>query len=251
MRSEAEGDGTHRDPGRASDAVPTHPARAALVLVRHGASIWSSEGRFQGSSDPPLSDLGERQAAALGDRLSATDQRVSLGLPGGPPATIRHSPLARAATTARILAGALGDRVPLIADSDLRELGHGSWEGSTHEDVRERFPNEYAAWRADPSRAQAPAGEPMAVAAERAALASTRALTDLRGGPGSLDDAWTILVAHDGILRLLLLRALGLGPMGAGFRAFPFHLCAITVLELGEGTIALRCHNVGDHLVVR
>ena len=35
---------------------------ARVLLVRHGQSTWNAEGRWQGHADPPLSQLGERQA---------------------------------------------------------------------------------------------------------------------------------------------------------------------------------------------
>jgi glucosyl-3-phosphoglycerate phosphatase len=38
---------------------------ARIVLVRHGQSTWNAEGRLQGQADPPLSELGRREAAAL------------------------------------------------------------------------------------------------------------------------------------------------------------------------------------------
>src|SRR4051794_24194927 len=41
-----------------------------LVLVRHGQSTWNAEGRLQGQADPPLSDLGRREAEALRGALS-------------------------------------------------------------------------------------------------------------------------------------------------------------------------------------
>jgi probable phosphoglycerate mutase len=161
---------------------------------------------------------------------------------------IRHSLLERASRTARIIAETLGGGVPLFADEDLRELNHGAWEGSTHGDVRDRYPVEYAAWRADPSRAQAPGGESLAAASERAARALARSLDDLGAGDTAMPGAWAIVVAHDGLLRLMLLRALGFDPIGPGFWAFPFDSCAITVVELANGTAALRCHNAGEHL---
>jgi len=33
-----------------------------LLLLRHGQSTWNAAGRWQGKADPPLSELGVRQA---------------------------------------------------------------------------------------------------------------------------------------------------------------------------------------------
>ena len=40
-----------------------------LMLVRHAATAWTAQGRFQGQTDVPLSPHGCRQAAALALRL--------------------------------------------------------------------------------------------------------------------------------------------------------------------------------------
>ncbi len=72
----------------------------ALALVRHGESTWVAEGRFQGQGDPPLSPLGERQAALAGGRLRDPSAFPALPLPAVVPIGIWHSPLRRAASTA-------------------------------------------------------------------------------------------------------------------------------------------------------
>lgn len=43
-----------------------------LWLIRHGETTWNLERRIQGQSDSPLSELGRRQARALGARLATT-----------------------------------------------------------------------------------------------------------------------------------------------------------------------------------
>ena len=43
---------------------PTHyPLPMRLYCVRHGESSYNAEGRIQGQSDAPLSELGRRQGA--------------------------------------------------------------------------------------------------------------------------------------------------------------------------------------------
>ena len=58
-----------------------------LLLVRHGESTWNAARRWQGWADPPLSDLGRRQAVEaaarladldLGDRVVASDLRRAI-----------------------------------------------------------------------------------------------------------------------------------------------------------------------------
>jgi broad specificity phosphatase PhoE len=57
---------------------------------------------------------------------------------------------------------------------------------------------------------------------------------------------WTIVVAHDGVFKVLLLTLFGL-PLER-FWLFPFALCGITVVELAAGRPRLRAHNLTEHL---
>jgi broad specificity phosphatase PhoE len=58
--------------------------------------------------------------------------------------------------------------------------------------------------------------------------------------------AWSVVVAHDGILRCVLLGLLALGL--EHFWAFPFTLAAISTVEFTAGRARLRAHNLDAHL---
>jgi broad specificity phosphatase PhoE len=251
------------------------PGDATLVLVRHGRTTWVEEGRFQGSADPPLSAHGLAQAAAVAARLAHPAVAPPLPVPPGDPRRVRHSPLSRAAATAGAIAHARGASVPLVPDPDLVEIGQGEWEGLRDADVTARWARELGAWRQDPVHHHAPGGESLPEAAERAARAMARMLTDVDttldairrpgvggspvlgytdttvGGPGDAPvrpevEPWSITVAHDGILRLILLRLLDL-PLER-YWSFPFGLCCVTVVEIRSGRARLRAHNLEEHL---
>ena len=89
----------------------------ALTLIRHGQTRANVERRWQGQSDWGLDELGRRQAQALAAWYGAPDRVVS-------------SPLGRALETARTLAPE-----PEIVEG-LVELGFGTWEGMTVEEVQ-------------------------------------------------------------------------------------------------------------------
>ncbi|MFN3642441.1 MAG: histidine phosphatase family protein [Gemmobacter sp.] len=84
-----------------------------LALLRHGATAWNRAGRIQGRSDIPLDPEARTALAAL--RLPE----------GWAAADLVASPLARAAETARLVAG----RPPRI-DPALTEMHWGAWEGA-------------------------------------------------------------------------------------------------------------------------
>ena len=64
-----------------------------------------------------------------------------------------------------------------------------------------------------------------------------------KGGDGP---AWTIAVAHDGVLRLMMLDLLGIGL--EHFWSFPLALASVTVLDLSAGMVRLRAHNLDEHI---
>jgi broad specificity phosphatase PhoE len=114
-----------------------------LVLVRHGESLGNvadAQARDRGEArleldtrdpDTPLSERGEQQAHVLARHVASTSPR---------PDVVLSSPYARAAMTARIVAGAL-DLEPLL-DERLRERDLGIFDGLTGLGIREHHPEE-------------------------------------------------------------------------------------------------------------
>jgi broad specificity phosphatase PhoE len=117
-----------------------------IFLVRHGATPLTADDRFAGSSDVPLGPEGRIQVERLADRLTAA-----------PFAAIYSSPLGRTVATATIVGGPHG-LTPVLADN-LREIDHGRWEGLRRDDVRQMYPEEYAAWERDPVNVAPQGGE--------------------------------------------------------------------------------------------
>ena len=64
--------------------------------------------------------------------------------------------------------------------------------------------------------------------------------------PAPMEDAWSIVVAHDGILRLVLMYLLDISM--DHYWSLPFGLCSITVVEIRNGRARLRAHNLAEHL---
>ena len=96
------------------------------LLTRHGQSEWNALGRWQGQADPPLSDLGRRQAHEAARSLGSVD-------------AIWASDLQRAAETAVIIADDIGVG-PVVLDADLRERDAGEWTGLTRVEIERRYP---------------------------------------------------------------------------------------------------------------
>jgi len=101
-----------------------------IVIVRHGESECNAEGRLQGWLDSPLSERGRAQAALLG---------AWLGRIGFVWHRAYASPLSRAYETAQIAARACHGDAP-AQEPLLKEIGVGSIEGLTGEEIRARHP---------------------------------------------------------------------------------------------------------------
>jgi len=95
-----------------------------IVLIRHGEPEWVRDGLTV--VDPPLTDLGHRQATLLADSLR--DEHFD---------EILVSPLVRARQTARPLLEALGR--PEIVDPWLEEIRDPVWHGTPAEKAAEAY----------------------------------------------------------------------------------------------------------------
>lgn len=106
-----------------------HPlSRAALpfYFLRHGEADWNRLNRCIGQQDRPLTKHG---------RAQALDARTLCA--GLPISRIFHSPLSRAAETARIIASQIG--APLIEVQALKEACLGVKEGAAEGDPADPF----------------------------------------------------------------------------------------------------------------
>ena len=162
--------------------------------MRHGQSTWNQTGRWQGQADPPLSELGRRQAEAVAARL---------GRLGRLEGTVLHtSDLARCQQTAAPLAAALG--VPARPRADLREIDIGAWSGLTTPAIKAGFPAQWAGMLAGQDLARG-GGETFSQLRARV----VPAIQEIVGGAdGPATDA--VVVTHGGCIRAIVTAALGL-----------------------------------------
>jgi probable phosphoglycerate mutase len=190
-----------------------------LILVRHGETEWSRDGKHTGLTDVPLTPAGEAAAAALAPMLARRDI-----------VAVFTSPARRAVTTAA-LAG-LDNAKP---DPELWEWDYGGYEGLTTAQIREQRPGWYL-WRDGviPGDAEHP-GETVAQVGQRVDRVLGR-VTPL------LDDGDVALVAHGHVLRVLTARYLGLEP-SAG-RLFRLDTGTISTLESEHDEPVISSWNV-------
>ena len=98
-----------------------------VYLIRHGLPDFPGGKRMcLGTTDLPMGEAGLAQASEMAEKL--------------PPVTaVFSSPLIRAVQTAE----AIG--MPITILPDLREMYAGEWDGLTFDEIRQRYPELYAA----------------------------------------------------------------------------------------------------------
>ena len=181
------------------------------ILVRHGETEWSRDGRHTGRIDIPLTDEGRRQAEQLQEALGEWSLTRVLA-----------SPLSRALDTCR-LAG-LGDRAEIT--DRLLEWDYGEYEGLTTPQIRELRPG-WNLWRDG-----CPGGESATDVGARV----DPLVAELRASEGDV-----ALFAHGHVLRVLAARWIELPPE-AGAR-LPLATATISALGFERETAAIRRWN--------
>jgi broad specificity phosphatase PhoE len=98
---------------------------AEIVLIRHGQTEWSANGRHTSYTDLDLTDVGVEQAREVGRRLG-----------GRTFAAVLSSPRKRALRTAELAGLAVTE-----VTEDLAEWNYGEYEGITTAEIRKTRPD--------------------------------------------------------------------------------------------------------------
>ena len=204
-----------------------------LILVRHAQVDPQYAGRFLGSTDVPLSELGLRQATAL-----ARSSRVNQTMP--------HfvSPLRRAMQTAESFdadefdAGESSGR-SWQTDPDLREIDFGRWEGCSFDEIAASDQDgQVDRWGRFDLEFSFPEGESLGAFVQRVARAADRLASD---------EADTVVaITHGGVIRAMICHLLGLEPQN--YLLFDVRPASITTIGLFDGRGVLVGLNDVCHL---
>jgi probable phosphoglycerate mutase len=149
-------------------------AEQHLYLARHGQTVLNAEGRLRGLANPPLDEVGQAEAAALGLYLQGKDI-----------VAVFSSPLARAVATAEAIAEAASAEA--FVDDRFNDRDYGPWTGHIKADVIAEFGSVDAA----------PEVEPVSRVMSRARPALDAVLDQYPDGS-------VVVVTHDAVIRPLL-----------------------------------------------
>ena len=213
---EPEADDQPRRTGFDRRGTPTR-----VVLVRHGVTDFTAQGRLdgRGGPDPRLNATGRAQAVAAGRAVASLVQ--------GHPTRVVTSSLSRAKETGAAVASAVG--VDPVVDGEWDEQSFGEWDGRS---IEELVAGERDAMRAlrDDATYRPPGGESHDDLVARVVPAWERVVA--QGGT-------SVVVCHRKPILVVLAHLLGL-PHDRAWRlaAAPGSLTAVEVWDDGEVSIA-------------
>jgi probable phosphoglycerate mutase len=191
---------------------------SVVYLARHGETAWSLSGQHTGRTDLPLTERGERNARALGERLRGLTF-----------AKVYTSPLQRAARTCE-LAG-FGHAAEI--DPDLVEWDYGQYEGRRTAEIHAERPD----WQL--FRDGCPGGESPGEIGARA----DRVVGRMRAVNGD------VLVFSSGhFLRVLAARWLGLDAAGGRYLLLSTASLSALAYEHNLAEPAIRLWNETRHV---
>lgn len=205
--------------------------KTTIFLVRHGEVAGNSgEHRtFAGMSDLQLTPCGQKQAAAVAERMAR--EKVD---------AVYASTLQRAWQTADGIAA----RHDLRAKRDAAwcEVNYGAWEGLSESDILQNYGDLWKMRVADPWEIAPPDGESYAMLWARLEPA-WNAILERHAGQN------VVVAGHNGSLRVLLCHLLE-APMHNARRLL-IDNCGITKIEIGEARTVEGGRLAGPPLVIQ
>jgi 2,3-bisphosphoglycerate-dependent phosphoglycerate mutase len=200
--------------------------RTHVIIVRHGQTQWNIHKIRQGHLDSELTDKGEAQARALGQRLA----RESF-------TALYSSDLGRAVHTARMITAVTGHDI--FTDLRLRERHLGIFQGLSGEEIRNKHPEEYHLHRTLGPEYVIPGGESVRQQVAR----NVECLNEI--ALKHLGDK-VVVVTHGGVVSGLFRYTLNI-PLDAP-RRFEFVNAGLNVFAYEEGNWILRTWGDVSHL---
>jgi alpha-ribazole phosphatase len=164
-----------------------------VYLMRHGEVANNGERRYNGHIGIDITQKGVDQMHRLAGLLE-----------GKTITAVYSSDLIRSVRGAEIISNRVGiSYTPL---PELRERSLGEWEGMTAEEIKARFPEQYAAWRSDLLNYRPPRGECLVDV-------SARVLPVIKRLVASHREQEIAMLLHGGVNRVILTDVLGMEPL--------------------------------------
>jgi broad specificity phosphatase PhoE len=196
-----------------------------IILVRHGETEWNIKEIFRGRIDIELNETGIKQAELLAEYLSQVEMEA-----------IYSSPLKRALKTAEVIASYHNLNVEIAPG--LIDFDYGEWQGSSHQEVKNKYKELYAEWIKNPHRVKMPGGESLDDVRKRAISVVDSIVSQYEG---------TIaLVSHRVVNKVLICALLRLD--NSHFWNIKQDMCGITTFTYQDERFILIRHNDTSYL---
>ena len=198
-----------------------------FFVVRHGETDWNKLGRFQGHTDISLNDRGLSQARETA--VASEDWGYT---------AIYSSPLVRTVQEAEEIAKV----TPMLVSQEpgLKELSLGDLEGVTGEEMRNDWPDLFAAWRTEPEKMSMPNGESLGELRDR----TWQVILDIEQKHSSDDSI--VVISHNFAIRSIVNELLGM-PL-AYFHRMSLNLASVCTFDSDERGRRLTGYNSTSHL---
>ena len=186
-------------------------SQTQIDIIRHGEPEGGR--RYRGSSiDDPLSKTGWQQMWDAVPEKPTWEHIIS-------------SPLSRCLKFTEALADTLS--IDFSVDENLKEIGFGSWEGRTPEDIKNNDGNALENFLSDPVNHRPPGAEPLDNFANRVWKVYTTIIEQHRG-------QHVLVVAHAGVIRAISSKVLGM-PLDDVYSRLKIEYAAIATTRIAVG----------------
>lgn len=199
-----------------------------VILVRHGESEANRNGIFAGHFDADLQDRGVLQAQKSAEYI-AQNYKVDAAY---------ASDLKRAFKTGKTIADRLG--LPITADSRLREIHAGEWDGKLFSELSLLYPKDYSLWMTDIGKSHCTGGESVEQLGERILKVITE-IAEKNGGK-------TVVIATHATPIRVFQTLIATGALDE-MKNIPFvSNCSVTEAHYENGSWSLVKIGIDEHL---
>ena len=212
-----------------------------LIFVRHGMSSFNKEGRIQGRNDLSiLTREGRLQAESAGKIISSI-----------PIDAIYSSPLQRASETTKIIVKEHQRDLQVIYTNDLLEVDLGPWSGLTKDDLKKQYPEELTIWGKEPKDLSITRENGTKFQPIKELLIQAETFLKSLFNIYSNSNKTILIVAHNAILRCLILKLIDEPPKG--FRRLKLDNTSISICNIEfnnwkDRQVQIECLNNIAHL---
>lgn len=197
-----------------------------IFIIRHGETAWNRGQIFRGTYDIPLNENGKQQARLAAQSLKNIKIHAAY-----------TSPLSRAKESAEIVTDS--HAISPVVHNGFIDMNYGEWTGKEDSEVAKLWPDDHAAWTANPHTVRPPGGTTLNEILNNSFTAMEKL--------AKKHDGETIAIfSHRVVNKVLIIAALSLG-----LERFPFIIqgnCCINEIERIQSGYLIHSINDVSHI---